>query len=805
MLEDLRVALRGLSRAKVLTAVLVISIGLGTGANAAVFSLVHAVLLGAPPGIQDQRRLAWIYTSEFAGSPYGRSSFPDFLSLHDVGGLAALAAYDDTAFANVRRGDEVRRVRVVATTANLFDMIGVSPAAGRLFHEGETDPSVAAAVVSHALATFLGGADSLPGQEIVVGDSPYTVVGVAPAGFRGLSSARPADVWIPLDLHVPADQRGDRRFAVLARTSASLDHLQDRLAEVARDLASRHPETNLGSLQDPEGPRLFTAVAYSPRQPGTGSSLSLLAFVIGSAVGLLLLSACINAGTLLLSRALARRRELAVKRALGATPQRLVRQLLCESLVASIAGGVFGLLLATWITTALPALFASDDAELLPAAADPLLVLLTVGIATLAGVAFAIAPALQVSEAPATLALRADSGGMSDQPRGTRVRAAFMAAQLAVSTLLVIGTALLVDGLNEALAGDFGLGTRQVALLSMTNPGGNCSIHDPARGLRFQRALPEALQKTAGVEAVGWAATAPLGRENVRQYTIAAGSQMHDRLEFNVNIISPGYFATLQIPLIEGRAFDWRDTALAEPVAIVDELLARRQFGASALGHALIDAGGERVRIVGIVRSARYRTLQDAPQPTVYLPLPQQYQHCGFLFVRTAGDPGALLPLISGRVRAVDGGVTVERTLTLDQHLSQALAADRLAATLVALCGLIALVMAATGVYGAISDGVARRTREIGLRMALGARTSDVARLVLWQTAVITAAGIVLGVSGALVLERVAGSFVRGVPEIETAVLLRTPILLVLVVAIAAAIPLRRALAVQPTIALRHE
>ncbi|HVH56488.1 MAG TPA: ABC transporter permease [Vicinamibacterales bacterium] len=450
-------------------------------------------------------------------------------------------------------------------------------------------------------------------------------------------------------------------------------------------------------------------------------------------------------------------------------------------------------------------MFSPDHAALLDTEIDALLVALTIGIATVAGVVFGVAPAIHGTGAPAVLALRADSGGISEQHGGLRMRGLLITVQLAVSTLLLITTSVLAARLSESLRGDFGVRSGNIAMLAMQNPGESCRVYDPIRGVRFQNALAESLPKVSGIAAVGWASIPPLGRGNVRQYAIQSGAKALDRVDFNVNVVTPGYFRVLGIEVIEGRAFDAGDGALTEAVAVVDELLARRHFGTSALGQHLLDGDGEPVKIVGVVRSGRYRTLQDSPQPTVYLPYSQEHLPCGFLFVRTASEPEGMFALIAGKLTALDGGVIITRTTTLEQHLSEALAIDRLTTTLVGLCGIIALLMAMAGVYGVMNDAVVRRTREIGLRVALGAGRPQVVKLVFTEATYLTVTGILMGLAAAVALEQVATTFVHGLPRLNPARLATAPAILAIVVALAAILPLRRALAVNPTIALRAE
>ncbi|MBA2303780.1 MAG: ABC transporter permease [Acidobacteria bacterium] len=813
MIEDVRYAARSVVRAKGLTAALVLSLALGTGANAAVFGIVYRLLLSAPDGVADADSLVSIYTSEFSGALYGRSSYPDLLAIRDSASLEAVAAIDDSTIANVRiasppddpaQGGITQTGRVVAVTADFFSTLRMHAHAGRLLDAADDTTEPRGAVISYAFAEVLDGAGTIVGRTIEVGPDRYLVVGVSPRKFRGLQAGRTSDVWVPMP-GTGSNSRGDRRLSLLGRRRVPLEAVQRQVQALGAELAAGYPDTNRGAVTDPEAPRQLTAIEYSQLEPEARSETAIVAGVVLGAVGLLLASACVNAGSLLLSRAMARRRELAVKMALGAGRAMLVRQLLYESLIVSLAAGVVGLLLAAWLTSAIPALFTPEQADLIDTSIDPMLVLLTVGIAAIAGALFGIAPAIHGTGASAVLALRADAGGVSEQHGGSRMRAALITAQLALSTVLLIATGLLITGLSHALKGDFGVKAGSIAMLSMENPGGDCRSHDPVRGVRFHHAMAATLPKAPGVLAAGWASTPPLGRNNVRRYAIQAGAKALDRVDLNVVVVTPGYFTTLGIPLVEGRLVDATDGALAEPVAVIDELLARRYFGASAAGQHLLTSDGARVRIAGVVRSGRYRTLQGSAEPTVYLPYAQEHMPCGYLFVRTASEPATSIPAITGTLTRIDGGVTIRRATSIEQHLSEALLIDRLATTLVGLCGIIALVMGTAGVYGVMSDAVLRRTREIGLRMALGAGRRQVVRLVVTEAIYLTAAGGMLGILGALTIDRIVDTFIHGLPGVEVRTLAATPAILSGVVVLAAVVPMRRALRVNPTIALRAE
>jgi putative ABC transport system permease protein len=424
-------------------------------------------------------------------------------------------------------------------------------------------------------------------------------------------------------------------------------------------------------------------------------------------------------------------------------------------------------------------------------------------VACLAGAVFGIAPALHGTAAPAVTALRADAGGVSSQHGGTRLRALLVGAQIALSTVLLLGTGHLVTSLTNALEGEMGAALARVAFVSLEMPG---RFLDPVRGVACRNALLEQLPSLDGVETVGWASTLPVGRGNRRPLRIEAESdEVTDTVDLESNIVSPGFFRALGLPLVAGRLFDEGDTMLAPPVVVVDELLAHRYFGTAALGRHLIDAQGARLEIVGIVRSGRYRTLQQSPQPTVYYPMTQDYLWRGHLIVRTLRDPATLVGSISRAVETVGKGATILNAATMDAYLTDALALDRLTTTLVGLCGAIALAMSTIGVYGVMADAVRRRTREIGLRVALGAGRVQIARLVLVHAANLTVVGVLVGSGAAAAASVIARAFVHGVPALDIPTLAAAAGALAAVIAIAAIVPLRRALRVHPNIALREE
>jgi predicted permease len=800
MRHDLRHALRAITRAKGISAVFLLSLGLGTGANAAVYGVLDALLRRAPAGVGNPSTLLNVYTSEYSGSPYGPSSFADFLAIQQqAASFSAVAAIDDRSVENIRLETIGLGVRIAEVSDRFFDALQMPAHEGRLL--ALADAEAASAVVSHKLAEQIGDGRSVIGRTLTIAEREYEIVGVTPPRFRGLRMSRDCDVWIPLAAQIGA--RGDRRLAIVARLAprASAARAAADLQRIAGDLAERYPDTNRGSINDANALRLITATPYSPLDPAGAAQAVLVGLVIGGASTLLLAAACLNVGGLLLSWSLARQRELAIKLALGATRATLVRQMLTEALCLSLAGGTFGLLVAAWTTQIVPALFASEQAARLDTRLDASTLLLTIGVACAAGMLFSIAPTLRGTAIAATTALRADAGGVGQQGAGARLRAFLVSGQVTLSTVLLLATGLLVASLDRALQGDLGATVKQIAVISTELPG---RFGDQVRGVRARTALLERLPKLDGIVRVGWASTLPLARGNTRAYGIEGGtSAVTDLHEFETNLVSPSYFDVLSLRIVEGRAFDDGDSTLAPAVVIIDELLARRYFGARAIGHHLIDAQGGRAEIVGVVQSGRYRTLQQAPQPTVYHPMTQVYLYVGSILLRTSGDPALRLDDIGEAIGSAKTGASVLRKSTLDDLLAESLAVDRLATTLVGGCGLIALAMSTLGVYGIMTDAVQRRTREIGLRVALGARPRQIVRLILAEATYPAAVGLLVGAGASIGLVSIARSLVFGMPPVEIAPLAMAAAALVGVILVAAIAPLRRALRVHPNIALR--
>jgi predicted permease len=802
--SDLRYALRALARAKTAVAVVVVSLALGTGANAVLYSAMDALLFRPPAGVVEASRLVTISTSQFNGGTRGLSSYPDFLSLQaGVPAFQSIAAFDDGIIEDVQLGDSTQRIRLVESTEAFFSTFGGTAYLGSLPNRHRSNDNTQAAVISFAFWTTFGSPADIVGQSLRVGRRSYTVAAVTVPGFRGLRLGRACDVWVPLQVQ-DREARGDRRLSVIARLvdRASLDAAQQQTTVVANSLASQFPETNRGTRADPDEIRRMTIVTYSRMDPSAGTQRALLTVVGLGATAMLLVCACVNTASLLLSRAAAKRREVAVKLALGARRSRLIRQALVEGLLVACGGALLGLVLATWTAGFLPSLLSPEGAEMLDTRLDAATIAGTILVAVVAGALFAIGPAHLVTRTLDIEALRADAGIVSSGRGRAPLRTVLVTGQVALSTMLLIGAAALLQTLSVALKGDLAMGGGEIAIALVRLPTDRAG--EVATSLAFQREAVEAVGRLPGVESVAWVGTLPVRQSVSKRFGVEVRPGLIETADIDTNIASASYFRTMESVVIEGRDFTRDDGALAAPVVVVNDVLAWRYFGPSAVGQYLWNVDGSRFRIVGVVRSGKYRAFQEDPEPIVYFPLSQSDPVLMHLLARTTAGAGPLLAQLPSQLLTV-GRANVLWTTTFGDYLAHELIIDRVITMVVAGCGLLALVLSTIGLSGMIADAVRRRTAEIGLRVALGARKREVVALVLWEGLFMTAAGAIIGSAGAVVLARVVGSFVHNLPLLDIVSLGGVSLMLVLVVVGAAVLPTRHALRISPTIALRAE
>ena len=780
-MSALRSTVRHVAAAPWLTAVIVTSLALGTGANAAVYSAVDALLFRAPPGVAGAAQLVDIYTSQLNGGTFGTSSYPDFLSIAATPSLEAAAAVEEGDIETVRLADASAMARVAAVSNGFWPLLGMPAAA----------MSEPAAVISDDLWRLLGSDPGMVGRTAKIGARQYVIAAVAPRGFRGLHLDRVFDVWVPLD-RAAGRGRGDRRLAVIGRLRANvpIDRLQHELDVLAAGLAAAHPATNKGTLRNPEESRRVTAAAYGRLGPAVRGRATLFGAALLGATALLLFSSCVNAGSLLLSRGMARRTELAIKIALGADRQRLVREAVLEGVFLALAGTVAGLLAAIWTASSIPALFAPEHASLLDTHVQRPVIAVTLATGLLAGLVFALAPALVSTRGLSPAALRGDSAGLGERYGGARLRMILVGAQLALSTIFLIASVLLVRLSDTTLGVDRSHAAGALVLASIETSDEN-----------YRAAALPRLRALSSVARVGWVASPPLGRPVRQQFRIEQGA-VSDLVDVDVNFASADYFRAMYIPAIEGRLFNVEDDRPDADVVIVNEALALRFFAGRATGQSLVAPDGRTVRIIGSVQTRSYRTFEGVQRPIVFFPISRSIARVFYAAVRSRPDAAQPERDVAAALAAT--GTARLEVLGFQAFLSRALAADRLIGRLIGACGAIALGLALIGVYGVMIDAVRRRRREFGLRAALGAGPADIVVALIGSNLTPAAAGIAGGVAGALLLSRLAAALVYGLPGIDAVLVAEVVFLLLLVVLASVAGPARRAVKVSPLLALRH-
>ena len=806
LVQDLRFAVRTLVRTPGWTVIAMLTLAIGTGANAAVFSFVDALLFRPAPGVRDGGTLVSVYTSDYSSGPFGESSYPDYVSIRrDATIFKDLAAVDNGRIAAMRFGERVERVNVARVTGNYFALLGLRINAGRPLRESDTEPSApAAAVISDALwAHAFGTEPATIGQIIKLDGKAVTIVGIAPRRFTGIDAGRPIDVWLPL---VPpptsTEERGNRGLSLVGRLDdgISLEKAQAQLDMLAADLAHEFPVTNMGTLGNSHAPRPMRVAATTRIDPPARGAVLALSAVLMGGVALVLALACANVTNLLLSRATARAREIAVRRALGAGSRRLLRQLLTETLVLAMGATVLGLLFAAWTADALPSFFPPEIAQALDATPGDRVIAFALALATTSAVLVAIGPALRAIRPPLAQSLRGAAGDITERST-SRTRKVLVSAQIAIACVLLITAALLVESVRNQLHADPGFTTRNALLANVDLP----PVIDEESGERFFDTSLDAIRALPGVKAASWVRSLPLSSVSRRRFEPEGYMpRPGEDLELQANVVAPGYFRTLGIALVSGRDFSEDDDASTERIAIVNEALAARFFNGDAIGRHLVDSGGRTLEIVGVVRNGRSTTVTRIEPPTVFYPLRQEYSPGMSLVVHASGSPAGLAEPVRRAVRAANPDVPVFRMITLDDHIRQSAAAERLSASLVSTCGALSVALAMVGLYGALAYLVSRRTREIGVRIALGAEPRHVMMLVVLDGLGIAAAGVTGGIVCAVVFARLLRSMLYGVSATHAPTYLSVAALLVIVAFAAAYVPARRAIRIDPARALAH-
>jgi putative ABC transport system permease protein len=806
LLQDIRYGFRMLLKHKSFTAVAVIALGLGIGANTAIFSLVNGVLLRPLPFPDAERIISIEGKNTGAGVSQSNISFRDFTDWSQQTDLFASAAAYWTGEAHLGAdGAEPERVPRAGVTAGFFSVLGVQPVLGRTFvPEDDKGWPQTVAIISHGLWKRRFGSDpGIVGKQVQMSSMPLTIIGVMPSGFEYPEQTQ---IWVPTAVNLSQEPRDNRVWSAIARLNAGIDlkQAQTRLSAINARLEKQFQETNKG-----------WDVSLSPLHERLVREIKPSLLALLGAVGFVLLIACANVANLLLARSAARQKEIAIRAAMGASRSRVLRQMLTESILLSVIGGVAGLFLSFWFTDVLMSMLPEGAPRIEQVAIDYRVLTFALGVSALTGVLFGIVPALQASKLNVTSALK-EGGRSGEGHRRTSARSLLLIGEVALSLMLLVGAGLLIKSflrLQEVRPG-FTAHNVLTARMSLQGP----KYKHNQQYVEFFRQLKERLEAEPGVQAVGGSVNLPL---NPTGYAIGRGFipegrplTVEESKDAMFTTITGDYFRALQIPLLAGRLFEPRDNAEGPKVVIINETTAKRVFGSptAAIGKRLsvwaAFRGQKREEefmreIVGVVGDTKSSSLTEERGMQIYVPHAQdsQWNFMG-LVIRTAGDPAAFANTLRREVQALDKDQPIYNVRTYDDVVINSLGARRISMQLFTVFGCAALFLAAIGIYGVMAYSVTQRTQEIGIRMALGAQKSDILRLVVRQGMTLTLIGVVAGLAGAFALTRVISNLLFGVGASDPLTFIAISILLIFVSLIACYLPARRAARLNPIVAL---
>jgi putative ABC transport system permease protein len=820
-MQDLRYGLRMLRKNPGFTAVAVLSLALGIGANTTIFTVVNAILLNALP-VRDLPRLVEMDTVDSkllvtqARSEKLGMSFPNFQDYRrDNQVFTDLAAFMPIAV-TWSGGAEPRELQGELVSANYFEVLGIRPARGRFFMPDEdTKPNGNdVAVLSYSLwANKLGSDPGIIGKPMIFDARPYTVIGIAPRGFRGtITFFSSEQVWIPTSMKDQVlggkakDFFNERRFLGVGTVGRLKPGLEMSAAEASLKTMAIHLETEFP--KDNSG----RSVALSPLADAAvgvndHKRIALAGAMMMSVVGLVLLIACVNLANLLLAQGARRQKEISLRAALGAGRTRIVRQMLTESLLLSLAGGAVGLAFAyagrSILWSFRPPFIDQSGIDL---SLDSHVLLFTLGIAILTGFIFGLVPAVKASRPDLIETLKSGGRGGTMGWRRDPLRSLLVIGEMALALITLVGAGLFLHSLQNAQKTELGFESKN--LLTMNFDLG--ALHyEEGRGQQFYRAAIEKVKNSPGAASVSIASNPPIGGGFAR--TVFPEGQ--DEASGNrgtltvVDDVTPDHFETLRIPVTRGRSFNDGDRMETAAVAIVSEAMVKLHWpNEDAVGKRFHFIGDTTLReIVGVTANSVINEVGEEPQPIVFLPMTQDYVPAATLHVRTTSNPESVVATARAALQSLDPNLAITNVFTIEQILSQALWAPRMGGLLLALFGALALVLSAVGVYGVLSYSVNQQTREIGLRMALGAQRGDVMRLILAQGLRLTVVGLGLGILAALALMRVLVSLLFDVRAYDPSTYTAVTLLLTAVALLACYIPARRAMRVDPMVALRYD
>ena len=844
MTKDVRYALRSLARQPAFTIVAVASLAVGIGANTAIFSIVNSILL-RPRAVADPDRLVELYTGD-RGHPYETTSYPSYAEFRDRNEVfTGLAAYGLRQF-KLTDTDHAEQIWGELVSGNYFDVLGVRVAQGRAVgNQDDRGPGGSpVAVIGYGLwQRRFNGDPAILGQTMNVNGQPLRVVGIAPASYTGMFRGLSSEVWIPIGTaaliepsngHNLSGSRESRWLVLIGRLrpGITIDQVRVRFDRLSLEMQETHPEEWRSRLEPSvdlalDGRRLavrelFVSVLSEretrihPEMRSGAYAMVALLFVI---VNLVLLIACLNLAGMLLARAVVRRKEMAMRLALGAGRWRLIRQLITESVILSLIAGAAGVVLTVWLLNLLLALMPSFPEGIrlaLDLHLDWRVLVYTAAFSTITGILFGLVPAMQSSRTVVSAALKDDSNAVTGIQRRSRGRRVLIVVQVALSLLLLIGAGLVLRSLDKVRPTRLGFHSDNVVVAPLNL---DEREYDRAKGQNFYRHLTERVAALPGVQSVSLVGEVPGGfLSRTRRGTEIEGYHPGpgESMEIDFGLVGPHYFTNMKVPVVQGRDFDERDRDDAPCVAIVNEAFARRYFAAAAspLGKRLANVAARPTQmcdIVGLVRDDRWQSLQSVVRPFFYLSVYQSHRNRMTLLVNTEGDPATAIAPVRGVVRALDANMPLSDIQTLGQEFATIVYPFRVLAFVIGACGVMALILATIGIYAIVSHSVAQRTREVGIRLALGALKHDILKMVVGQGMTLVAWGLALGLLLSVALTRVLTSslfeieLLFGVSATDALTFAGLTVVLAIVAAIACCIPALRAANVDPIKALRYE
>jgi putative ABC transport system permease protein len=807
-LQDLRYGFRMLMKRPGFTAVAVVALALGIGANTAIFSVVNGVLLRPLPFKEPGRLVAVWETNAQTGTEVNNRNevaLPNFLDWREQNRVFEQLAALTYASVNLTGTAEPERIQSAVVTTNMFQTLGVEPAQGRAFlPEEENVKSQRAVVISHGLWQRRFGSDpGLVGRTLTLNGNPTTVVGIMPQGFQlQFPVSMAVDMWLPMRIdQAAAPDRNYHYLYVLGRMKpgVTVEQAQSGMSAIMGQLQQQYPETNAA-----KGANVI------PLHKQLVGDVEPYLYVLFGAVGFVLLIACANVANLLLARTSARQKEVAIRTALGASRLRLVRQLLTESIMLAVMGGGLGLLIAYWGIDLLIALSPSDVPRLGEIGLHGPVFAWTLLVSLLTGMLFGLAPALQASKPDLNEALKESGGRGTGGLKTSRLRSLLVVSEVALALVLLISAGLMIRSLLALQRTNPGFETKNLLTMNISLP--RQKYRESKQSILFFDQLIERIRGVPGVQAVGGCDPLPLsGSDGTTGFVVEGGPSLAlaERPEVGSRTVTPDYFRAMGIPLVKGRALTEADREDRPRALLINEALARKYFpGEDVIGKRLGFGEPEKQvwwEVVGVVGNVRHKRLDREAKPEVYFPYQQQPHNFLSLVVRTAQDPAAMAGAVRSQVLSLDPDQPVFDIKTMDERLSNTVSQSRFITLLLAAFSGLALCLSAVGVYGVMAYTVAQRTHEIGIRVALGAQSGDVLRLVLAQGMKLTLIGVGLGLGAALLLTRVMASLLYGVTATDPLTFIAVAALLSAVALLACFIPARRALKVDPIVALRYE